>query len=284
METNEGVQSTVDFYILAGQSNMDGEGDVDKLPEGLNRTFGNAWIYSPNRRDDQQSVDDRGLWEALRPGHGDGYSTDGNRSFHSGKFGPELSFASKLLENRPEHKVLIYKYAKGGSSIHPDAATDWGCWDPEYNRGNCINQWTHFQYHLHRAIETAERKFGRIMPAGIVWHQGESDASHTRTIAKSYRVKLTVLMNKMREELHNATSPIVIGQISDSMMGRGKRKNTYPFGDVVKTAQRKFTENDDRSAIVAAPEGHKFIDAWHYDSQTYIELGERFANAMKELQ
>jgi hypothetical protein len=122
------------------------------------------------------------------------------------------------------------------------------------------------------------------MPAGIVWHQGESDASHTRTIAKSYRVKLTVLMNKMREELHNATSPIVIGQISDSMMGRGKRKNTFPFGDVVKTAQRKFTENDDRSAIVAAPEGHKFIDAWHYDSQTYIELGERFANAMKELQ
>jgi len=263
---------------------MDGEGIVGELPKRLDKIFENAWIYSPNRRDDQQPVDNRGFWEALRPGHGFGYSTDGSRGFHSGKFGPELSFASKLLENRPEHKVLIYKYAKGGSSIHPDAATDWGCWDPEYNRGNCINQWIHFQYHLHRAIETAEREFGRIVPAGIVWHQGESDASHTRTIANSYHKNLSVLMNRMRDELHDASLPIVIGQISDSMMGRGKRKHTFPFGDVVKTAQREFAENDDHAAIVAAPEGHGFSDAWHYDSETYIELGKRFANAMMDLE
>lgn len=273
----------MNFYILAGQSNMDGKGIVEELPKRLNKTFEKAWIYSPNRRDDQQPVDNRGGWEALRPGHGFGYSTDGSRGFHSGKFGPELSFASKLLENRPEHKVLIYKYAKGGSSIHPDAATDWGCWDPEYNRGNCINQWTHFQYHLHRAIETAEREFGRIVPAGILWHQGESDASHTRSIAEAYGENLAKVINGMRKEIGYKRLPVVVGRISDSMLGRGKRRSTYPFGDIVKLAQKEFTEKDDRAALVNAPGGHGFIDAWHYDSQTYIDLGVRFADAIEKL-
>lgn len=283
MKKFEISQSGLNLYILAGQSNMDGEGYVDELPSHLNRVFDNAWIYNPNRRDDQQPMDDRGFWEKLRPGHGAGFHTDGSRNYYSEKFGPELSFASKLLEKRPERKILIYKYAKGGSSIHPDAASDWGCWHTEYNRGNRINQWTHFQ-HLHRAIETAERTFGLTVPAGIVWHQGESDASHTRTIAEAYGGNLSAVLNKMREELNNRSLPIAVGQISDSMMGRGKRKNTYPFGDIVKSAQRKFVEEDNHAALVTAPENHGFIDAWHYDSQTYIELGYRYADALMDLQ
>ncbi|WP_340106876.1 sialate O-acetylesterase [Rhodohalobacter sp. 8-1] len=271
------------MFILAGQSNMDGEGYVDDLPPHLKRVFENAWIYNPNRRDDQQPIENKGFWEKLKPGHGSGYRTDGSRSYYSNRFGPELSFASRVLEKSPEHKILIYKYAKGGSSIHSDAATDWGCWHPEYTRGNQINQWTHFQHHLQRARETAERKFGRIVPAGIAWHQGESDASHTRSIADSYGENLSVLLNKMREQLNNRSLPIAVGQISDSMMGRGKRKQTYPFGDILKSAQRLFVEQDKHAALVTAPENHGFIDAWHYDSQTYIELGYRFAEALMDL-
>lgn len=284
MNKSEVSHSGLNLYILAGQSNMDGEGYVDKLPSHLNRVFDNAWIYNPNRRDDQQPVDERGFWEKLRPGHGAGFRTDGSRNYYSEKFGPELSFASKLLEKGPERKILIYKYAKGGSSIHPDAATDWGCWHPDYVQGNGINQWTHFQHHLHRAMETAERKFGLSVPAGIAWHQGESDASHTRTIAKAYGGNLSAVLNMMREKLNNKSLPIAVGQISDSMMGRGKRKQAYPFGGIVKLAQRQFVEQDDHAALVTAPENHGFIDTWHYDSQTYIDLGYRFAGALMDLQ
>ncbi|NBC27952.1 MAG: hypothetical protein GVY08_13895 [Bacteroidetes bacterium] len=273
----------MNLYILAGQSNMDGEGSVEDLPPYLNRVFENAWIYNPNRRDDQQPVDDRGFWERLRPGHGAGFRTDGSRNYYSERFGPELSFTSKLLEKKPEEKILIYKYAKGGSSIHPDVTTGWGCWDPNYHHGNGINQWTYFQYHLHRALETAEKKFGRTEPAGIAWHQGESDASQTRTIAEAYGENLSKVLNSIRKEVGYSVLPIAVGQISDSMMGRGKRKQTYPFGDVVKSAQRQFVEQDKHAALVKAPENHGFIDAWHYDSQTYIDLGIRFADAIKDL-
>lgn len=283
MKKSKVPQSGLNLYILAGQSNMDGEGYVDELPSHLNRVFDNAWIYNPNRNEDQQPVENRGFWEKLRPGHGSGFRTDGRRNYYSDKFGPELTFASRLLEKRPEQKILIYKYAKGGSSIHSDVATGWGCWDPDYHRGNGINQWTHFQHHFHRAIETAERKFGLAVPAGIAWHQGESDASHTRTIAEAYGEKLSGLLNKIREELSNRSLPIAVGQISDSMMGRGKRKQTYPFGDIVKSAQQRFVEQDNHVALVTAPENHGFIDAWHYDSQTYIELGYRFADGLMDL-
>lgn len=285
MKKYEVTQPGLNLYILAGQSNMDGEGSVDDLPPHLNRVFDSAWIYNPNRRDDQNPVDDRGFWERLRPGHGPGFRTDGSRNYYSERFGPELSFASILLEKKPEQKILIYKYAKGGSSIHPDVTTGWGCWDPNYHHGNGINQWTHFQYHLHRALETAEKKFGRtVVPAGIAWHQGESDASQTRTIAEAYGENLSKVLNGIRKEVGYSVLRIAVGQISDSMMGRGKRKQTYPFGDIVKSAQRQFVEQDKHATLVKAPENHGFIDAWHYDSQTYIELGYQFADALMDLQ
>lgn len=284
MRENDVVKITSLLYILAGQSNMEGKGSVDELPESLKRAHENVWIYNPNRRDDQQPVDDQGGWNKLRPGYGEGFQVEGETLIYSGSFGPELSFADRIQQKQPGRTNLIYKYAKGGSSIHPDVASDWGCWDPDYDRGNGINQWTHFRNHLHRAIELAEKKFGRLSPAGIVWLQGESDASHTRSIAEAYQKNLATVISRMRQELGDMNLPVVVGQISDSMLGRGKRKETYPFGDIVTSAQQKFVEEDSYAELVTTPENHGFIDAWHYDSQTYIDLGIRFADAMMELQ
>jgi len=283
MEKTSANQSGTDFYILAGQSNMDGEGFVADLPVHLGKTFKNAWIYNPNRRDDQQPKERQGRWERLRPGHGAGFRIENDTPVYSDLFGPELSLAEAMSERSANSPILFYKYAKGGASIHPDAGLEWGCWDPDYSRGNGINQWTHFCYHLHRSLKLAEESFGAVRPAGIFWLQGESDASHTRTIAEAYTRNLSRVLNKMREEIGDMTLPVITGQISDSTMGRGKQKTTYPFGDIVKLAQKEFAEQDRHAALVTAPEGHGFIDAWHYDSQTYIDLGYRFAKAIYEL-
>lgn len=277
-------QKYVDFYILAGQSNMNGHGFVSDLPAELKKQKDDVWIYNPNRREDQQLPDDEGFWEVLQPGHGTGAAVQNGRRILSDRFGPELSFARTLRQEEPGRSIAIYKYAKGGSSIHADAAGDWGCWAPDYRRGNGINQWTHFCHHLHRSLEQVKEMFNSVQPAGIVWHQGESDASHTRTIAESYAGNLSNILNRMREEVGDRSLPVVVGQISDSMLGRGKRRDTYPFGEIVKSAQRQFVEQDNHAALVTAPEEHGFIDAWHYDSQTYIDLGVRFAYAMIELQ
>ncbi|CAN5223046.1 hypothetical protein BH23BAC3_BH23BAC3_33750 [soil metagenome] len=181
-----------DLYILAGQSNMDGEGFVNDLPAHLSDVQEGAWVYSPNRRDDQQPVDDRGFWEPLSPGHGAGYRTDGEKSFLSNRFGPELSFAKRLREQNPGRNILIYKYAKGSSSIHPDINTGWGCWDTDNTKGNGINQWSHFRHHLYRSIKKAEEAFGSLHPAGIVWHQGESVPPTPAASQKRMRINFQI--------------------------------------------------------------------------------------------
>ncbi len=273
------------LYILAGQSNMDGMGSVGDLPAKLSTSQKDTWIYNPNRREDQQPVDDRGFWELFRPGHGSGYRTDGKKSYYSNSFGPELSFAVKMRKVKPERTILIFKYAKGGSSIHADAATEWGCWDPDYNRGNGINQWTHFRYHLHRSIDCAEKKFGKLHPAGILWHQGESDASHSKNIAEAYEENLRKVISAIYSEMDEPVLPVVIGEISESWKSEESNDGkALRHVEIVQEAQRMFVEEEPLARLVSPPEGHGFIDAWHYDSQTYIDLGIRFADAIMELE
>lgn len=273
-----------DLYILAGQSNMNGHGRIEDLPAGLQDIQRDVWIYNPNRRDDQQPIEDIGRWEELRPGHGAGFQADEKQNVHSNLFGPELSFAKYLKQNDPKKKIALFKYAKGGASIDPEAGSEWGCWDPEYNLGNGINQWTHFKHHLHRAEKIKPDSIDRFKPAGILWHQGESDASHSVEIAERYLQNLKNVIGKIRKELNAPELPCIIGQISDSDNSEHNENPVLPHCDKIQRAQRKFVKEDSHARLVKPPEDHGWTDPWHYDSETYIELGRRFAKAILQFE
>jgi hypothetical protein len=273
------------MYILAGQSNMEGLGLVEELPESLRAVRPEVYIYHANRLPDNMPPDDAGYWEALRPGHGSGYYTDGEKSNYSDKFGPELTFAARMRELDPSARIAIFKYAKGGASIHPDAAGDWGSWHPDITVGNGINQWDHFLHHLKRALSVrdidGDGQPDTLIPAGILWLQGESDASFTKEIAESYPENLKYLITSMRRAVGHPDLPVVISTISESNMG--EEGKVLKWGEIVQEAQRKFQETDKRTSVISPPVNHGWSDAWHYDSKTYLELGIRFAEAMHKL-
>ncbi|MDR8391704.1 sialate O-acetylesterase [Aliifodinibius sp. S!AR15-10] len=279
---------TYHLYILAGQSNMDGMGFVSDLPSELNAPQEGTIIYNPTRRDDQQPVQDLGKWETLQPGHGYGHRfTQGDKveQVLSDRFGPELSFARRLKELQPDQNIALFKYAKGGSSIHPDTPDDWGCWDPDFDINNGINQWTHFEYHYLRATNKKD-SFGQgtemeLKPSGIVWMQGESDAAYSEEIARAYSVNLAKVIRRIRSLTGIQNLPVVIGQISGT--GMEGSKPALPWAEIVQEAQQTFVEQDTNAALVQPPEGHGWLDAWHYDSETYLQLGKRFAEAMDRL-
>jgi len=275
----------VDVYILAGQSNMDGLGLIKDLPEDLNKVQQEVYIYNPNRRNDQEEIEEIGYWEALRPGHGSGFSIVGGQSRYSDKFGVELSFALKMRELNPSQRIALFKYAKGGASIHPDAAGNWGSWSPSFTKGNGINQFDHFSFHLKRALGWSDidqdGKKELLRPAGILWLQGESDASYSNEIADHYKDNLRLLMSEIRALTGVFDLPIVIARISESHMDEDSLLLTY--GDIVRKGQKEFTTEDKNAAYIDAPEGHGWLDPWHYDSATYIELGNRFAEKMHAL-
>ena len=273
-----------DVYILAGQSNMDGLGFVSDLPDTLKTTLEMVPIYSPNRTEDEAETNEMGHWESLRPGHGFGYGIDSSGSMYSDRFGIELTFARRMLELDPNQPIALFKYAKSGASIHPDANV-YGSWLPDYKKGNGINQWDHFLFHFKRAMAVKDIDGDGVddvlRPAGILWLQGESDASHTSAIAESYLENLTRLMDAMRMEAGNPDLPIVISRISESNMGENGILLTY--GSIVQSAQATFADNDQNASFIDPPAGHGWVDPWHYDSQTYIDLGKHFADAMFSL-
>ncbi|MFH5831677.1 sialate O-acetylesterase [Halalkalibaculum sp. DA384] len=282
----ESSSGSYPLYILAGQSNMDGMGFVSELPPDLNRTQENVLIYNPNRKDDGEPPEDIGRWVELGPGHGYGHrftrNEEGEMSLPSGRFGPELAFAARIRTLHAGRGVALLKYARSGSSIHPETPDDWGCWDPDVED---VNQWTHFKYHYRRAVSRAGRdRDGEVLklsPAGILWVQGESDAAYTKEIAEAYEENLEKIIGRMRKLTGHPQLPVVIAGVSET--GREEGRPALPWAGIVRQAQEKVAGNDACAAFVRPPEGHGWIDPWHYDSQTYIELGRRMAEAMAEL-
>ena len=275
----------VRLFYLGGQSNMDGYGYNVDLPEYLNQEFENVWIFHGNIANDDHKDGGLGIWVKLKPGHGKGFYCDGKLNNLSDRFGVELSFAKKLQDLYPGEKIAIIKYSKGGTSIDSLAAENFGSWEPDYKGITGINQYDHFLATIRNAMAIKDiDKNGKddlLIPSGIIWMQGESDASHGEDIANRYFSNLKRLMDLMRAALWTDDLPVVLGKISDSWNDDDGK--VWDYGELVQYAQEKFAKTDGNAAIVRSTRYYKYSDPWHYDSKGYIDLGQRFAEAAYKL-
>ena len=279
------------LYYLGGQSNMDGYGRVEDLPPEIARPVEGAMIFHGNTSADGEPVDGRGIWAELRPGHGGGYTSDGAEARYSDKFGVELTFARTLKELDPDAHIAIIKYSRGGTSIDRAAASYSGSWDPDYPGGSAegVNQYDHFLATVRHALSIddidGDGESDTLIPAGIVWMQGESDAAHTKDIALRYEAHLKRLMDLVRAAFRTDDLPVVIGRISDS--GQDTKENdgkVWNYGATVRQAQEAFVAKDGRATLVTTTDDYGYSDPWHYDSAGYVDLGRQFAVAMHGLQ
>lgn len=179
----------------------------------------------------------------------------------------------------------MIKYSRGGSSIDSLAASRYGCWEPDYKGVNGINQYDHFLTTIRNAISVrdinGDGREDRLIPSGIFWMQGESDAAYTEDIANRYYSHLKRLMDLMRATLYTDDLPVVIGKISDSW--NDKDGKVWEYGELIQHSQEKFAKTDGNAAIVRNTRYYKYSDPWHYDSAGYIDLGEKFADAIYKL-
>jgi len=275
-----------DLYILAGQSNMDGYGLTKELAPADRGAVPGVFIFHGNPQpDNKPDTAGLGLWAPLRPGHGRGFSSDGKTNIYSDAFGPELFFAKTMRETEPDRPIALIKYSRGGTSIHQDAARHFGCWEPDFNHGQGVNQYDHFLKTLRLA--TAVRDIDgdgsddRLIPVGILWMQGESDAGINADIANAYRDNLKRLMDLLRAALRQDDLPVVVGRISDS--GRDKDGKVWDFGDTVRRAQADLVQADGHAALVTATDAYGYSDKWHYDTAGFVDFGKRFADRMRSL-
>ena len=283
-------------YYLGGQSNMDGYGQVEELPEELAADVEGAYIFHGNTVPDSDvpvEAAGRGSWQPLRPGHGVGFMASFEKNAYSGRFGVELTFGRRLRELHPDRKIAIIKYSRGGTSLDPrsPAAPRAGCWAPgDAAKENArYNQYDHALATIRNALASrdvdGDGELDTLIPAGMVWMQGESDGMD-RESALAYTNNLRRLFALLRAALHDDRLPAAIGLISDSGMqpAAGEDGKIWEFGDLVRVAQGDVSEMDARATLVTSTDEYGYSDAAHYDSAGYIDLGRQFADALEEFE
>ncbi|MGY5356109.1 sialate O-acetylesterase [Wenyingzhuangia sp. IMCC45467] len=274
---------SVKVFYLGGQSNMDGYGYNKDLPKSLNKKIKNVYIFHGNPTKDERTDGGKGIWTSLKPGHGRGFSSDANENKLSNRFGVELSFAQKLQEIYPNQKIALIKYSRGGTSIDT-LGNPTGNWDSNYRGKTGKNQYDYF-------LETVKNAYAQtdidgdgitdvLVPSGIIWMQGESDAKQ-EDIALRYYQHLDKLMNLIRAAFRVDDLPVVIGKISDSW--NNDEGKVWKYGEIVQAAQEKFALTDKNATIVRDTRYYKYSDRYHYNSEGYIDLGIKFAEALEKL-
>lgn len=274
--------SEYEVYLLAGQSNMEGFGYSKELPQGYGEFDDSVLIFHGNVSDDGERLDGKGIWAPLQPGHGTGFKSNGKANELSDRFGPELGFAEALREESPDTKIAIIKYAKGGTALDSLATQNSGRWHTDFYEKNGVNQYDHCIATIRRALKNrdidGDGEVDTLVPAGIVWMQGESDG-HELGPSERYAENLDRLMNLFRAALRDDSLPVVVGRISDS--GQDEKDGLmWDFGNVIRAKQAEYCDKDPNASLVTTTDDYGYSDVWHYDSDGFIDLGEQFGKAM----
>lgn len=99
--------------------------------------------------------------------------------------------------------------------------------------------------------------------AGVLWHQGESNIHDT-----DYHAKAMKLFTTLRTELRQPDLPIVLGHVTG--------------GDVINLQIDRVAHDLGRVAV-ARVDGLSLCDEVHYDRDSLVELGRRYAKAWLSL-
>lgn len=269
-------------FYLGGQSNMDGYGYNNTLPADLLKQQ-DVMIFHGNGVFDNQQGGGKGVWSKIQPGHGTGFKSDGNNNTYSDRFGAELTFAYTLNKKIPNKKIAIIKYSVGGTGLA--LKTGYSNWSPDFVEGEGKNQYDYALKTIQNAFATTDidgdGEPDTLIPAGIIWMQGEADAHTSTDSANAYLDNLTRLMSLLRASLREDNIPVVIGKITNSNLEDGM----MPYIKRVQTAQRLFTEQDICASYMTKTSNYGYTkkDAWHYTSDSYISMGKDFAAAYIQL-
>ena len=128
----------IKVFLLAGQSNMEGRADGNKLTpqdrERLEKVQGRvqlAFNYEPVR-----------ALDAVKPSAAIAEIYERDLIF-----GPELFFGVALSEAWPEEKILLIKRTEGGTSLH-------GCWNPDWRADSAAAMGEESEPKLYSALTT----------------------------------------------------------------------------------------------------------------------------------
>ena len=236
--TTSRADTALQVFLLAGQSNMAGRGAVearDSIVDLRVLRLGPDMRWAP----------------AVDPLHWDKPAIVG--------VGPGRSFGLALAARHPTGRIGLVPAAVGGSPI--------SSWEP-----GAVDPATRTRPYddAMARVRAALGDGGRVR--GILWHQGESDATAERSVV--YAAKLRALIERFRSDLGDPDLPFVIGQLGE-FPGRPWSADMRRVDSV----HRAIAASTPNVAFVSTQGLRDKGDAVHFDAAAARELGARYAAA-----
>ncbi len=219
-----GASPPLKVFILAGQSNMEGQAVADLVGKDYNDGKGTLarLLQNPAKAPLLKHLrDEQGLWSVrddvwvrykregqplLRGPLTMGFSVYGD-SHH---FGPELQFGW-IVGDYCASQVLLIKTAWGGKSLYKD-------FRPPSSGGQVGPYYRKMIEEIREALADVKTDFpksdGGYELAGFVWYHGWNDGCEPTTAVPQYESNLVNLIRDVRKELGAPKLPVVIGELT----------------------------------------------------------------------
>jgi alpha-galactosidase len=284
-------KSPVKVFVLAGQSNMEGQG-VIKLDPKKNEGKGSLeyLVKTPATADRFKHLvdkdgkwvvrDDVWIWYLGRKGGltvGYGAKED--------KIGPELQFGN-VVGDYLDNQVLLIKVAWGGKSLGKD-------FRPPSSGGEVGPFYTEIVKQTKDVLANLKTQFpdydGRGYElAGFGWHQGWNDRIN-QAFNDEYEKNMANFIRDIRKDLGAKDLPFVIAET-----GMSGREETHPRALSLMKAQAAVAQHPEFKGNVAfvetkdfwrpkevSPSGQAYH--WNNNAETYFLIGDGMGKAMVEI-
>lgn len=288
---DEANKGPVKVFILAGQSNMEGQGKIASEPKSNGGKGSLQYLVKDPAtsarfkhlidKDGKWIVrDDVWIWYLGRKGKLTvGYGAKEDR------IGPELGFGL-VMGDAFDNQVLLVKVAWGGKSLAKD-------FRPPSSGGEVGPCYKELIQHVQEVLANLKRHFpdydGRGYElAGFGWHQGWNDRIN-QAFNDEYEKNMANFIRDVRKDLRAPKLPFVIAETG--MSGPGE---VHPRALSLMRAQAAVATHAEFQGNVAfvgtkefyrPPEESPSRQAYHWNSnaETYYLIGTAMGEAMKKL-
>jgi hypothetical protein len=290
----------VKVFILAGQSNMEGQAVADLDGKDYNGGKGTlkALLNDPAKAPLVKHLrDDKGKW-TVRDDVWVRYQREKQPllagpltigfAVYGGKhhFGPELQFGHVVGDHFTE-QVLLIKTAWGGKSLYKD-------FRPPSSGGEVGPYYTKMIAEVRAALANLKKDFPAYADqgyelAGFVWYHGWNDGVDPKKAVPEYEQNLINLIKDVRKEFKAPKLPVVVGELT------GPWVNAPDDWQRLRTAQRaaaalpEFWGNvlfvPTRDFVRPAKESPNPTHGHHEfgNAETYFLVGDSLGKAMVKL-
>jgi hypothetical protein len=293
-------KSPLKVFILAGQSNMEGQAVVDLEGKDYNGGKGTLkflmndpakaapFKHLKNEKGEWTVRDD--VWVRYKTEKGVvragplafGFTPYGDKHH----FGPELQ-CGHVLGDCFENQVLLIKTAWGGKSLYKD-------FRPPSAGGEVGPYYMRMLADIRETLTNLKTDFpaydgAGYELAGLIWYQGWNDGCEPKTAVPEYEKNLVHLIHDVRKELNAPNLPVVIGELTGAWVTA-----PGPF-DGVRKAQAAAAATPEFKANVLFVETHDFVrksedspnpSHGHHEfgnAETYFLIGDALGKGMAQL-